>query len=484
MPYDLTVPDWESGPSDIAALTVPQTVTTSGVSASAARIYAFAVPVNASCTVTSVDLPDVGAAVSAQVAGSGSTAVTEALPGLHIFGMALRNTTTATPEVDGTSVSSPAGQAWTGAFASPIEDAFAPPAGTTESDQTVRIALAPNVAVPAGASQVRIRLSNPGFLSGDGTGALDIGAATIDLQAIDGSNGAEPAQAQAPVPLTFHGLAAVTVPEGGDVYSDPLTLPFAVTTTRNLLVSLWITNTTLPGLPLNSFASGAVTWFSPAGSGNDTADTTGTPFTGTGSWWMGAVPLLTGLDVTTPAVTSGGTAVSPGEPTVVVAGDNVIDGYTSDALSDALHDPSQRLAGQLVSQNLATGYGVVDAGIEAGQVLSDGTAYGGVSLLGRLDRDILAEPDVGTVIIDEGLQDLLRDASSSTSSTGRPGRRQPDGRLPGPGRPAVRVRHQRDHRHPHAVRGIQRCQSQRLLHDRGGRHRGRQPAGRQLHGHR
>ena len=89
VPYDLTVPDWESGPSDIAALTVPQTVTTSGVSASAARIYAFAVPVNASCTVTSVDLPDVGDAVSAQVAGSGSTAVTEALPGLHIFGMAL-----------------------------------------------------------------------------------------------------------------------------------------------------------------------------------------------------------------------------------------------------------------------------------------------------------------------------------------------------------------------------------------------------------
>ena len=329
----------------------------------------------------------------------------------------MRNTTTATPEVNGTSVSSPAGQAWTGAFASPIEDAFAPPAGTTESDQTVRIALAPNVAVPAGSSQVRIRLSNPGFLSGDGTGALNIGAATIDLQAIDGSNGAEPAQAQAPVPLTFHGAASVTVPEGGDVYSDPLTLPFAVTTTRNLLVSLWITNTTLPGLPLNSFASGALAWFSPAGSGNDTADTTGTPFTGTGSRLVGAVPLLTGLDVTTPAVSSGGVTTSPGQPTVVVAGDNVIDGYTSDALSDALHDPSQRLAGQLVSQKLAAGYGVVDAGVEANQVMSDGSSYGGVSLLARLDRDILAEPDVGTVIIDEGLQDLLRDASSSTSST-------------------------------------------------------------------
>jgi hypothetical protein len=32
-----------------------------------------------------------------------------------------------------------------------------------------------------------------------------------------------------------------------------------------------------------------------------------------------------------------------------------------------------------------------------------------MSLLARIDRDVLAEPDVGTVVINEGLQDLLQD---------------------------------------------------------------------------
>jgi hypothetical protein len=37
--------------------------------------------------------------------------------------------------------------------------------------------------------------------------------------------------------------------------------------------------------------------------------------------------------------------------------------------------------------------------------------FGGVSAVARLDRDVLAEPGIGTVIIDEGLQDLLHGAS-------------------------------------------------------------------------
>ena len=40
-----------------------------------------------------------------------------------------------------------------------------------------------------------------------------------------------------------------------------------------------------------------------------------------------------------------------------------------------------------------------------------------MSLLARLDRDILAEPDVGTVIIDEGLEDLLQDSGGLVGPT-------------------------------------------------------------------
>jgi hypothetical protein len=63
-------------------------------------------------------------------------------------------------------------------------------------------------------------------------------------------------------------------------------------------------------------------------------------------------------------------------------------------------------------------YGVVDAGIENNQVQADGSGAGGVSLLARIDRDVLSEPDVGTVVIDEGLEDLLQDGASGNSDIG------------------------------------------------------------------
>jgi Spherulation-specific family 4 len=394
--YTLTVPDWVAGPSDIAALVLPDRDQSSGQLADSPKIFAFAVPLDPACTVTSVTLPDVGAAV---------TGVTASQQALHIFGLALRNTTTATTEVGGAMPAAPAGQAWTGAFESPIEDAFGPPSGYTLGNMTARIDASPNIGAPAGAD-VRIKLSDPGFLSEDGTGPLVIGAATI----ADDYGG--PIPDQTPSALTFDGSASVTIPVGGDVYSDPLALPFAVTAGHSLLISLWIENASLSVLPENANGSGAVTWFASKSTPNETEDTTGTPFTGTGSTSIGGVALLTAVDVTTPGETLSAGA-SPGDPTVVVAGDNVIDGWSASPASDALNSPSQRLAGQLASQGLATGYGVVDAGVETNQVLADGTSFGGVSLLARLDRDVLAEPDVGTVVIDEGLEDVLLQAGSA-----------------------------------------------------------------------
>jgi hypothetical protein len=394
--YDLTVPDWVSGPADEAALITSQEDTATGYLAGDTKIYAYAVPVDASCTVTSVTLPDIGNSVGVPAGG------TTALPGLHIFGIALRNTTTATPEVTGTAAMAPAGQAWTAAVASPAEDAFGPGWG----DQTLRVEVSPTVSAPAGA-QVRIRLSNPGFLSQDGSGPLQIGAASV----AEGFGG--PVPDETPVALTFGSAASVTIPAGGDVYSNPLTLPFAINAGQPLLVSLWLENASLPVLPENSWGSGTLTWWAPSATPNETEDTTGTPFTSAGSSWTGGSLVLTGVDVTTPEVTSGSTELSPGQATAVVAGDNLIDAWTSSALPDATDVPSMRLGGQLYSQGIASGYGSVDAGMESNQILADGTGDGGVSLIARLDRDVLAEPDAGTVVLDEGLQDLLSDTSLS-----------------------------------------------------------------------
>jgi len=57
--------------------------------------------------------------------------------------------------------------------------------------------------------------------------------------------------------------------------------------------------------------------------------------------------------------------------------------------------------------------------VEANQVLTDSTtAYGGPSALSRLARDILAEPNVGTVVIDEGEEDLLNGATEPELDNG------------------------------------------------------------------
>jgi hypothetical protein len=400
--FTLTVPDWVTGPADIAALEMPDRDHPGAQQASNPNIYVFAAPVNPSCTVMSVDLPDVGPSIYA--------------PALHILGMTFRNTTTATPQVGGGMIASPSGQAWTGAFESDIDNADGPPSGLTWGSQTVRIALSPGVSVPAGAS-LRIRLSDPGFFSEDGSGAQNIGAASIALQQ------SGPTAQSTPIPLTFDNGSKTTaiVPEGGDIYSDPTQpLPFAIAPNQDLLVSLYLANQSIPVLPLNDNPSGATSWFTASGTNNQTGVQSGSAFTVTGSTYAATiVPLLTGVDVTTAKVTTT-TPVTPGEPTVVVTGDaGIVDNNIATIPSDALDSPSQRLAGQLVSGADAPGMGVVDASTPSNAIFADtfttsiGIPPTGIAFQERVDHDILAEPDVGTVIINEGLEDVLMQDGST-----------------------------------------------------------------------
>lgn len=427
--YTLAVPNWMTGPADTAAVFTADRDTPSGQLPGTGnpKVYAFAVPLDPDCTVTSVQLPDVGDAVNVPVA----TGTGQHEPALHILGMAVRDTTTTTPATGttaggatgteaGTAVSVPAspsapsGTAWTGAWESPIEDAFAPPAGDTWGNQTMRTAFSPNMAVPAG-STVRVRLSSPGFLSGDGDAPVQVKDATVGPQASAGGA----SLAAAPQALTFGGSASVTIPAGGDVYSDPVTLTGAIS--GRAVLSLQLANSSLPVLPLNSYPAAARTWFAPSSDGDQTSAQSDTDFT----YAVNAVPLLTGFDVATPAAAYNSVSY-PGEPTVVVAGNNVIDGTHASAPSDSGNTPSSWLAGQLYSQGAASGYGVTDAGLQSNDVLTDGQTAGaglaggvpdGMSLLARIDRDVLAEPGLGTVVIDQGLEDLLAaDGSAATSA--------------------------------------------------------------------
>lgn len=220
--------------------------------------------------------------------------------------------------------------------------------------------------------------------------------------------------AATPQTLSFGAAASqsVTIPEGGDIYSNPLSFP--VSAGQVLLVSLYLANAagSLAYLPTHTW-SPTVEWITaPAASGTSgdyTADTTGTPFTGSGSVASIHTNLLTGIDVTTAQTT----ADPGGIPTVSVLGDNLTDVNYNGLSTTAISFPITRVDGGLAAQE-AGAFGVVDGGINSNEVSADSAqadGYGGVSAVARLDRDVLAEPGIGTVIIDEGLQDVLHGAS-------------------------------------------------------------------------
>ncbi|MGH3167750.1 MAG: hypothetical protein ACRDN0_17915, partial [Trebonia sp.] len=99
--YGLTVPNWISGPTASAVMATPDRLSPTGVLAGQkSKIYAFAVPLDPGEPVASVTLPDIG-----QVLSGGGTGY----PVLHILGIAVAGTTSATP---GGAALVP-GQSWT-----------------------------------------------------------------------------------------------------------------------------------------------------------------------------------------------------------------------------------------------------------------------------------------------------------------------------------------------------------------------------------
>lgn len=381
-PYDLAVPDWVTGnATGLATVTLPHENTPSGqISTKTPSIYAFSVPLTAGKTVASVTLPDIGTFPG----GAGAQSQ------LHIFSMATRNTTAGTIEAGtatqaGSYVPTAAGQSWTGAWVSSDEGNYT--ASSLQSgniaSQTFRIALLPSLS----GSTIRIKLDNA-----LGASQLKIGHVTVAADSPGGPNAVPTGAVQT---LTFSGQQPVTIPAGGMVFSDPVSFP--VTAGQYLLVSFDVTNS-VSAIVENTWTNTAYTFMTAPNSGDQTGDTTGTPFTPGGLF----TNLVTGLDVST-----------AGTPTLAVLGDNLTDAWQKGA--SASHNGSNRLSDEVVAAEptAPTPYGTVDASIESNELMtsnpessSSGTS-GGPALLSRLDRDILDQPGISTVLLNEGLGDLL-----------------------------------------------------------------------------
>ncbi|MEU5363110.1 SGNH/GDSL hydrolase family protein [Streptomyces sp. NPDC005925] len=192
--------------------------------------------------------------------------------------------------------------------------------------------------------------------------------------------------------LTFGGgTVPVVVPAGGQVMSDAVRL--AVPHDADMLVT---TYSPTPGGPVTYHPHARQTSY--AAVGDRTEDATGTPFTEQSPAWR----YLTALDVLSNE--AGGT--------VVVLGDSLTDGISStpntnarwtDVLADRLREAAA--AGADVPR-----YGIVNQGISGNRVLADGLGRpaDNPSALNRFSRDVLGRTNVKVVVIDLGVNDILR----------------------------------------------------------------------------
>jgi lysophospholipase L1-like esterase len=199
-------------------------------------------------------------------------------------------------------------------------------------------------------------------------------------------------------PVTFAGKKSVTIPPGGQIWSDPVSLS-------------WVSNPQAPELMGRKIAvsfhvaseTGPATWHAKAlqtsymtapgaGALGELEDESAFP-SSTTSWFF-----LDAMDVQAPANTR----------LVVCFGDSITDGTNSTLNGD------DRWPDVLARRLRAAGsqFSVVNAGIGGNQVVGpveygpDKPFPGGPSALSRLDRDVLGLSGVTHVIWFEGINDL------------------------------------------------------------------------------
>ncbi|MBS2963329.1 hypothetical protein KGA66_09750 [Actinocrinis puniceicyclus] len=361
------VPDWVSGPASAADITFPhRNLPGAGQDTKAPKFYAISVPlVCPGQAITSISLPVV---------------TNKTLPGvaaLHIMGIGIR----ASSYTDSSLSSN-----WTGSFAAKQDSTMG-----TWVNQTLRLPVTVTVGNGSSGGKVRLHLSNA-----LGTAAASFLHVSVALQ--DPTAGGANASA-APVPVTFNNNASITLPAGGEIVSDPVTL--TVPQQSTLLVSI-----DLGGTVNNSPAHAAAQTTSYAtaqNTGDHTTDTAATNYTVT----MSYQPYLTGVDVLAPGATSG---------SLVLFGDQTINSDT--AAGNGKSHLSDDIAAALANQSQNNGtvpYGVLNEGQNswtAGNNLlpalsGSSNQYSPLNAMNPADRYILDNANVRTVLISTGTADIL-----------------------------------------------------------------------------
>ena len=258
-----------------------------------------------------------------------------------------------------------------------------PSAETGATDQSFRLIVRPDV----WGKQARVRLSNV-----FGTRPVTFDGVHIGLQ----SSGSALVQGTNRI-ITFGGKPNVTVAPGQMVLSDPIPLNWVgkpgdpMLANRKLAVSFHVVG-----------ESGPITWHAKAlttsylsgprtGALGAEETEAAFPFTTTSWYFLDAVQ----MDV-------------PGATTVVAFGDSITDGTGSTINGD---DRWPDIFSRRVHAAFGERFSVVNQGIGGNQVIGPVNylaepAPGGPRALDRLDRDIVALPNVSTIIWLEGINDF------------------------------------------------------------------------------
>ncbi|MCC3774101.1 FG-GAP-like repeat-containing protein [Streptomyces sp. UNOB3_S3] len=236
--------------------------------------------------------------------------------------------------------------------------------------QTLRMVVHTSI----GGSTTRINLVNT--FSKD---PVTIGHATIARRSKNGT------ATGAPVTLTFGGGNRSTVIEpGGSIVSDAAA--FAVKADEDLLISIHLPNP-VSVAPFHEYTLTTSYISAPGDSADHSAETGGENFPQKYAYWA----FLGGVDVTT--TNSGGTTV--------ILGDSQTDGgHTTENANRRWSDDYARAL-----QARPGPMGVVNAGISGNALLTDHPLYG-QSMVNRFDRDVLAQPNVKSVILYAGVNDI------------------------------------------------------------------------------
>ena len=266
--------------------------------------------------------------------------------------------------------------AWVTAWAQ-SQQGLAP---VTLANQSVRMV----THLSQGGAAVRVRVQNT-----FGSTPLIIDRATV------GHSGPDASVTDAQ-PVTFDGQPSVTIPPGGEVWSDGAALATGKDT--DVTVSMYVAGTVVPGQHHDAFRENYLT---PAGAGDHTAEESGAAYTDT----VTSTYLVSAVDVDNAALRG----------TVVGYGSSVVDGVGSTNCGPGCTElgTNRRWTDDLarrIAEESPTQLAVANAGISgttsAATCPDTPDQVAGLDGLARLDRDVLALHGVTGVIYYYGTNDL------------------------------------------------------------------------------